>query len=86
METPRQVSVACYMSTLTIDYRPSTSTPIPNGGGGPAEGEQEWGPFVGLLDKPDLLQVRAPRPTQVLLTTRDQYHLRNINLMIRTLD
>jgi hypothetical protein len=62
------------------------------GGGGPAEGEQQWGPFVGsvvasagagagaggagagvatattLLDKPDLLTVRVPRPTQVLLS------------------
>ena len=67
------VSIACYTSTLTVDYKPSTA-PIPNGGGGPAEGEQEWGPWVGAgLDKPDLLQVRAPRPTQVLLTTRDQY-------------
>ena len=26
-----------------------------------------------MLDKPDLLTVRAPHPTQVLLTTRDQY-------------
>jgi hypothetical protein len=25
-----------------------------------------------VLDKPDLLQIRAPRPTQVLLTTTDQ--------------
>ena len=41
-----------------------------------AEGEQQFGPWVGmapLIDKPDLLQVRAPNPTQVLLTTRDQY-------------
>ena len=29
------------------------------GGGGPAEGEQQWGPYVGSLDKPDLLQVRS---------------------------
>jgi len=65
-------SIACYESTLMVDYAPS-----PGGGGGPAEGEQQWGPYVGggsiLLDKPDLLVARAPRPTQVLLTTEDQY-------------
>ena len=49
----------------------------PLGGGGPADGEQTWGPAVGLgtavgLDKPDLLQIRAPRPSQILLTTEDQ--------------
>eukprot|EP01052_Picozoa_sp_SAG31_P025630 SAG31_NODE_2257_length_6072_cov_3.006864_3_plen_590_part_00 len=68
-------SIACYTSTLTVDYAPSTGLPF-TGGGGPAEGEQQWGPWVGTgakLDKPDLLTVRAPRPTQVLLTTRDQY-------------
>ena len=70
-------SVACYTSTLAADFKPSSL----GGGGGPAEGEQQWGPFVGLmhggealgLDKPDLLVARAPLPTQVLLTTRDQY-------------
>ena len=69
-------SIACYTSTLTVDYAPSVGLPF-IGGGGPAEGEQQWGPFVGAgstkLDKPDLLTVRAPKPTQVLLTTRDQY-------------
>lgn len=65
------VSIACYSSTLVVDYRPR----VQGGGGGPAEGEQQWGPMVGSLDKPDLLQVRAGRrgPTQILLTTRDQY-------------
>lgn len=71
------VSIACYTSTLAVDFAPSSGVPgIKIGGGGPAEGEQQWGPFVGgntLLDKPDLVQVRAPRPTQVLLTDRDQY-------------
>ena len=66
-------SIACYSSTIRVDYAPSGI----GGGGGPAEGEQQWGPsMVGgaaLLDKPDLLQIRAPKPTQVLLTTRDQY-------------
>ena len=37
-------SIACYTSTLAVDYRPSAL----GGGGGPAEGEQQWGPFVGL--------------------------------------
>lgn len=74
-------SVACYMSTFAVDYAPSlpkdTMAQWPLGGGGPAEGEQTWGPAVGLgtavgLDKPDLLQIRAPRPSQILLTTEDQ--------------
>ena len=66
-------SIACYSSTIRVDYAPSGM----GGGGGPAEGEQQWGPSMvagaALLDKPDLLQIRAPKPTQVLLTTRDQY-------------
>ena len=37
-------SIACYTSTLAVDYKPSAQ----GGGGGPAEGEQQWGPFVGL--------------------------------------
>ena len=60
-------SIACYTSTLTVDYAPSAGLPF-IGGGGPAEGEQQWGPVVGVgtkLDKPDLLTIRAPRPTQV---------------------
>ena len=68
-------SIACYTSILTVDYAPSTGLPF-IGGGGPAEGEQQWGPLVAtgtMLDKPDLLTIRAPRATQVLLTTRDQY-------------
>jgi dienelactone hydrolase len=66
-------SIACYTSTLKVDYAPSKGLPF-IGGGGPAEGEQQWGPFVADgLDKPDLIEVRAPKPTQVLLTTRDQY-------------
>ena len=76
----RVVSVACYTSTLTVDYRPGSTSQEGNkslaGGGGPAEGEQQFGPWVGaapLLDKPDLVQIRAPQPTQILLTTRDQY-------------
>ena len=68
-------SIACYTSVLKVDYAPSHGLPF-IGGGGPAEGEQQWGPWVGGangLDKPDLVQIRAPKPTQVLLTTRDQY-------------
>ena len=39
---------------------------------GTADGEQVWhGGWSDLLDKPDLLQVRAPRPTLTLLTTND---------------
>ena len=40
--------------------------------GGEYDGEQTW-PRAALLslDKPDLIEVRAPKPTQVLLTTED---------------
>ena len=53
-----------------------TETSWPLGGGGPADGEQTWGPHVATgtavgLDKPDLLVARSPRPTQVLLTSWD---------------
>ena len=47
---------------------------VSGGGGGSGVPSPSGGSGLGLgLDKPDLLQVRAPRPTQVLLTTRDQY-------------
>ena len=39
-------SIACYTSTLAVDYAPSTGLSF-IGGGGPAEGEQQWGPWVG---------------------------------------
>ena len=79
-------SVACYTSTFIVDYAPKspdsvaldngTETSWPLGGGGPADGEQTWGPHVSTgtsagLDKPDLLVARSPKPTQVLLTTWD---------------
>ena len=35
-------SIACYESTLTVDYAPTSA----GGGGGPAEGEQQWEPFT----------------------------------------
>eukprot|EP01047_Picozoa_sp_COSAG01_P030175 COSAG01_NODE_2095_length_8411_cov_3.964611_2_plen_486_part_00 len=42
------------------------------GGGLQYDGEQTW-PLAATmsLDKPDLVEVRAPKPTQVLLTTED---------------
>jgi dienelactone hydrolase len=58
------VSIACYMSTFEVDYEYAY--------GGQYDGEQTWPRSAVLdLDKPDLLEVRAPAPTQVLLTTED---------------
>ena len=60
----KAASIACYMSTFETDYNYNY--------GGEYDGEQTW-PRAAIygLDKPDLLEVRAPRPTQVLLTTED---------------
>jgi hypothetical protein len=76
-------SIACYTSSFVVDYAPMSPPSIvdnagiesswPLGGGGPADGEQTWGAALHLgLDKPDLLIARAPKPTQVLLTSWDQ--------------
>jgi hypothetical protein len=45
---------------------------VVGGGGLQYDGEQTW-PLAATmsLDKPDLVEVRAPKPTQVLLTTED---------------
>lgn len=60
----KAVSIACYMSTQQVDYEYEY--------GGAIDGEQTWPRAATLsLDKPDLVQVRAPLPTQVLLTTED---------------
>eukprot|EP01079_Euglenida_sp_SAG-EU17-18_P005006 gene5006-900_t len=60
----KAASIACYMSTMPVDYAYVY--------GGEYDGEQTWPrQSVLSLDKPDLLEVRAPRPTQVLLTTED---------------
>ena len=71
-------SIACYTSTFAVDFAPAAGVPgVAVGGGGQPEGEQQWGPWLGAtptLDKPDLLVARAPRPTQVLLTTSVQDH------------
>lgn len=55
-------SIACYMSTFDTDMRYE----------GSQDGEQIWaGGMSQLLDKPDLLEVRAPKPTFAMLTTND---------------
>jgi dienelactone hydrolase len=55
-------SVACYMSTFEADFTYQ----------GSADAEQQWMNGLPLgLDKADLLEVRAPKPTQALLTTDD---------------
>lgn len=60
----KAASMACYMSTFAIDRAWAP--------GGKSDGEQSWahGVFMGL-DKPDLLEVRAPKATQVLVTADD---------------
>jgi dienelactone hydrolase len=60
----KAASIACYMSTLETDYNYNY--------GGEYDGEQTW-PRAAIysLDKPDLVEVRAPKPTQILLTTED---------------
>lgn len=55
-------SIACYMSTFAVDFQYE----------GSADAEQQWpSGLLRGLDKPDLLTARAPKPTQVLLTTDD---------------
>lgn len=54
----KAASMACYMSTFSIDREWVK--------GGRSDGEQSWPRGVNLgLDKPDLLEVRAPKATQV---------------------
>lgn len=60
----KAASVACYISTFEIDR-------LWNAGGG-SDGEQTWPHGVAKgLDKSDLLEVRANRSTQVLITSAD---------------
>lgn len=56
-------SIACYMTTFErlFEYI------------GPQDAEQVWpAGFSAGLDLPDLVEVRAPKPTQLLFTNDDQ--------------
>lgn len=60
----KAASIACYMGTFRVDREWAA--------GGSDDGEQHWPHGISLgLDKPDLVEVRAPLPTQVLVTTDD---------------
>lgn len=60
----KAASVACYMSSFEVDRLWAA--------GGGSDGEQTWPRGVALgLDKADLIEVRADRATQVLITTGD---------------